>query len=265
MDKHIDAISCGQGAPSVYMIVLAGQGKTSATHVVVADTGDENDMLWSDGRRTDARTYFEEVTQPLAEKYGLTAAFVRSVNKAGVPLPPLHETQHLTDGDNPYSIDMPMFGNRGGRLKQSCTSKYKVSAIRQQLRRWQAKTATTAIGFTISEVHRIKPDDVKWCKKTYPLIDHGVHRAAAIERLSDMGIPYLITTECDKCPHKDWARWQRTSEGAIREAAEFEASFNGEFFLTSQRIPLYEALEEMAKDGRYQLALSACDTEYCMF
>lgn len=261
--KHIDAISCGQGAPSVYMILLAGEKKIAATHVIVADTGDENDMLWSNGKRTDARTYFEEVTRPLAEEFGLIAAFVRSVDKNKDPLPPLHETQHLATGDAPYNIDMPLFGNRGGRLKQSCTSKYKVAAVRQQLRRWGARTATTAIGFTISEVHRIKPDDVKWCTKTYPLVEHGIHRATAIQRLADLGIPYLITTECDKCPHKDWARWKRTSEGAIREAAEFEASFNGEFFLTSQRIPLLDALEEMGKEDRYQMALSACDSEYC--
>lgn len=245
------------------MIVMAGQGKLPATHVIVADTGDENDMLWSNGRRTDARTYFEEVTQPLAEEMGLTAAFVRAVDKDKVQLPPLHLTQHLAAEDKPYNIDMPLFGSRGGRLKQSCTSKYKVATIRQQLRRWGATTATTAIGFTISEVHRIKPDDVKWCTKTYPLVDHGIHRATAIQRLSDMGIPYLITTECDKCPHKDWARWKRTSPDAIREAAKFEAAFDGEFFLTQYRVPLPDAIDLMSSDDRYQMLLSSCDTEYC--
>lgn len=258
----VNSISCGQGAPSLYMIVLAGKSK-SASLVIVADTGDENDMLWSDGRRTDAKTFFDEVTQPLAHEFNMDAAFVRSVDKHKNPLPDLHASQHLSIGDIPYNIDMPLFGSRGGRLKQSCTSKWKVAAIRQELRRRGATSATTAIGFTVSEVHRIKPDDVKWCVKTYPLIEAGIHRATAIQRLSDMNVPYLITTECDKCPHKDWARWKRTGEQALAEAAHFEASFNGEFFLTRYRIPLMDAIDLMSEDDRYQMMLSSCDTEYC--
>lgn len=260
---HINAISCGQGAPSLYMIVQAGQKVFPATHVIVADTGDENDMLWSNGRRSTAREYFEAITRPLAEEFGLIAEFVRAVDKNKKPLPPLHEAQVLESGDKGNKIDMPLFGSRGGRLRQSCTSKYKVAAIRQQLRRWGAKTATTAIGFTVSEAHRMKPDDVKWCIKTYPLIEQRIHRATAIHRLTDMEIPYLITTECDKCPHKDWARWKRTSENAVQEAARFEETFNGEFFLTPLRIPLNEALAEMGSEDRVQMMLSECSSEYC--
>ena len=42
---HIKSISCGQGAPSLFLIVMAGEGMFPADVVIVADTGWENDML----------------------------------------------------------------------------------------------------------------------------------------------------------------------------------------------------------------------------
>jgi len=93
---HINSISCGQGAPSLFLIVAAAELRLfDATIVIVADTGWENDMLWNNGRRTDARTFFEDVTQPLAEEYGMQAAFVRSLDKHGRAYPVLQDAQFL--------------------------------------------------------------------------------------------------------------------------------------------------------------------------
>jgi len=158
--RHIDAISCGQGGPSLFLIIAAKEYNLfSADVVIVADTGWENDMLRTDGRRSDARTFFEEVTKPLAVEYGLDAYFVRANDGNGKPLPPLQDTQRLVGSR--IEVDIPMFGSNGGRLHQSCTSKYKVSAIRQQLRRLAAKTANSYLGITMDEVHRMKESEVE--------------------------------------------------------------------------------------------------------
>jgi len=105
---HINAISNGQGAPSIYLLVLAGERKIPAILSITADTGWENDMLWSTGERTTAQEYFERVTRPLAESHGLEAVFVRAQDKNGVPIQPLYKAQDIDH------IDIPFFGSRGG-------------------------------------------------------------------------------------------------------------------------------------------------------
>lgn len=258
---HINSISCGQGAPSVYLIVMAGEGIFPADIVITADTGWENDMVWSTGERTTSKDYFYKVTKPLAESYGMDAVFVRARGKRG-ELPPIPERQNI---EKKIAVDIPLFGSAGGRLQQHCTRKWKQAAVRQELRRRGARSATTNLGLTMDEVHRMKTNDKKWETLAWPLIEARLYRATIIDRLKAMDIPFLLSTECDGCPHKNKARWQRTSPETIEELAVFERRFKGQYFLTDKRIPLKEAL---AKMNSGQLSLfdddhTACDSGYC--
>lgn len=273
---NVNSISCGQGAPSLFLIVMAGEGLFPADVVIVADTGWENDMLWNNGKRTTAREFFEQVTKPLAASYGIDAAFVRAVNKAGETIPAIPLDQRL---NGKVEIDIPMFGSNGGRLSQSCTSKWKVSAIRQELRRRGAVTATTALGLHSDEVHRCKPSSVQWDISCWPLVDMTQRRGGGIESMgigrtwrridiqSEMerrGIPYIVTTECDGCPHKNWERWQRTAPETLEQLEQFESRFGGEFFLTNYRKPLRQALALMEQDNATGATLfDGCDSGYC--
>ncbi len=204
-------------------------------------------MLASDGKRYSASEYFETVTKPLAEEFGIIPHFVRARNRNGELLPSLQDDQSLIDKTR---IDLPMFGSNGGRLNQSCTSKWKVVAIRQKLRELGADTATTAIGFTLDEVHRVKQvSDVKWERHIWPLVtgDKKFYRASVQSMLDAFNIPYLLTTECDGCPHKDLYRWKKTDPAVLERLADWEAHVGqGQFFLTSNRVPLLEAIDAMA-------------------
>lgn len=290
---HINSISCGQGAPSLALIVMAGNGLFPAELVIVADTGWENDMLWSTGERTTARDFFERVTLPLAQRYGMSAAFPRTLDKNGVPYPSIPDSirEKRKLAGTPefpakfYGIDIPLFGSDGGRLSQSCTSKWKIQAIRQELRRRGADTAICAQGLHREEAHRIKPSEMNWVKHIWPLLDWGedmdgnMHelgigrefsRTDAQDILSQVGIPYLVTTECDGCPHKDIARWRRTSPETLAELVEFEQMFEGEFFLTEPRVPLLTGIEVLAEkkaksNHRQQGAglFDSCDSGFC--
>jgi hypothetical protein len=290
---HINSISCGQGAPSLALIVMAGNGLFPAELVIVADTGWENDMLWSTGERTTAREFFERVTKPLAERYGMAAAFPRSLDHNGVPLDPIPVSiskKRLLAGTPEfpakyYGIDIPMYGSELGRMTQSCTSKWKIAAIRQELRRRGADTATCAIGLHREEAHRVKPSDMQWVKHIWPLLDWGedmhgdMHelgigrdytRQGAQDILTQVGVPYLVTTECDGCPHKDIKRWDRTSPETLVKLVEFEKQFNGELFLTEPRLPLLEGIEALrgkkrraGKRGTGENLFDVCDSGYC--
>lgn len=261
---HIHSISCGQGAPSMYLILLARQGVFPADVVIVADTGDEDNMLWSTGERTSARAFFEQVTKPLAQELDMDAAFVRSLDKEKKPLPDIMDAQRIGENGE-IEIDIPLFGSRGGRLHQSCTDKWKKQAARQELRRRGAKTATVNLGLTLSEVHRVKPGDRKWETLQWPLIFiQPTHRAAAEEKLQAAGIPWLVRSQCKRCPHKDLYRWEMDTPEDIQAAASFEAQFNGEFFLTDLRIPLEQAIEEWRRRKSLALLDDICEQGYCM-
>jgi hypothetical protein len=72
-----------------------------------------------------------------------------------------------------------------------------------------------------------------------------MYRDDCRELLDSEGLPYLVSSECDHCPHKDFARWDRTSPEKLIEIALLEHSMGGEYFFTSNRIPLLESIEKM--------------------
>lgn len=280
---HINSISCGQGAPSLFLIVMAGRGMFPADVVIAADTGWERDCLWSNGNRTTNKEFFEQVTKPLALFYGLEPYFVRAKDGEGKEFPPLdefirQERQYAgKDGRSEFTnVHIPMFGSKGGRLSQSCTSKFKIRAIRQKLRELGATTATTALGLHVAEAHRAKMSDVNWNWNIWPMLDMGQEESGKIvplgigrrfsrndanEALNALGVPYLVTTECDGCPHKDAARWKRTSAESLQQSAQLESLFDGELFLTPQRRPLLEALQAPEDNG--QMEFDMCESGYC--
>lgn len=259
MKKHINSISCGQGAPSTFLIIASGHFRIfPAEVVIVADTGGENDMLWSTGERTNARRYFDEVVLPLAKAYGMDAYFHRAGDKHGNPLPDIMSAQSVS------SYDIPMFGSNGGRAKQSCTSKWKIAAINQKLRLLGATSATVNLGITMDEVHRIRQSNLKWVSKEYPLVmgERKFYKSMIIEEMNKFGVPYLISTECDFCPHKNYARWQRSSAETIQDASIFEEKFHDTgLYLTDRRIPLVDAIEDMK--NKKSISFDDMCGEYC--
>ena len=106
--------------------------------------------------------------------------------------------------------------------------------------------------------------DVKWCTHLYPMVDRRELREDARKGLEARGIPYLMSSECDGCPHKDIARWDRTAPEKLIELAGMEASMNGEYFFTSERIPLMDAIEKMrARKDKQIEADFGCGNSYC--
>lgn len=258
--SHIEALANGLGAQSVYMLVMAAEGRLPARLSITADTGWEEDRVWSDGTRSSSRAYFEQVVAPYAAAHGIEAVLVAAQDAHGHPLPPLGEwTRQCIASGQLTHLKIPLFGSNGGRLTQSCTQRKKIVAIRQELRRRGATTARMAHGLHRGEVRRMKGRngrqeggfftltsmDVRWESHYYPLIDAGMFRADVQAALNARGLPYLLSSECDGCPHKDWARWERTSPHVIADLAALEAAMGGQYFFTAERIPLVAALDRM--------------------
>lgn len=267
---HIQYVSNGQGSQSMKALIDAAHRRIPATVCIAADTGSEDDRLWNTGERTTAREYFERVTKPYAEEYGIPAYFVRVCDKDGAEITLREHTLKMARAGRP-GITMPLFTKSGSRLGQTCTDRFKLAAVKQQLRRLGAKTATAAIGIHAGEAWRrvrgvylrdfehagqafslyqtckdkknTRP--IKWMTHYYPLADMELSREDCQRAVVAEGLPYLISSECDECPHQDAARWLRHTAEKLAELAEYEAEFKGEFFFTEYCLPLLEAVELM--------------------
>jgi hypothetical protein len=259
---RIEAISNGLGAQSMYMLCMAAEGRIPARLSITADTGWENDRTWMDGTKSSSREYFEMIVRPYAIAHGIEAIMVGAVTKAGEPVPTLGDwtRQYIEEGKINH-VKIPLFGSNGGRLRQPCTSRKKIAAIRQELRRRGATSARMAHGLHRGEFHRMKgvhgrmeegfytltSMDAQWMSHYYPIIDEGLFRPDVSAELVKRGIPYLLSSECDGCPHKDWPRWARTSQAVIDDIADMEEKMGGQFFFTVERIPIKEALPIMQR------------------
>ena len=243
----------------MYMMALAGRGTIPCDIVITADTGSENDCLLSTGERVTADEFYRDIIEPLGNELKLKTAYVRGQDKNGNDLPPIIDK--LRNGIIP---GVPTYGSNGGQLAQGCTGKWKVRPIRQELRRMGATTARSALGLTLDEYYRMKQhNDVKWHWVYWPLIDRKDYKATARKVLEKEGVPYMLSSQCDMCPHKNWIRWKRTSQQMLNEIAEIEEGLGGTQFFTPARIPIKEVFKIASEQPWQPDLFSACDSGYC--
>lgn len=276
----INYVANGMGGQSMYLLYLAAQKIIPATVSLTADTGWENDCDLSDGTKTTAKEFFDKHLKPFADKHNIEAYFVRTVDRYKQPLPSIPEylTNKVAIG-RPQANPVPMFGSEGGRLKQSCTDKWKISAMKQQCRRLGATTARSAQGIHFGERSRrvkgewvgvengwniyrtVKIDKqtkiatpIKWLSHYYPLVDLQMNREDVQKELERLSISYLISSECAGCPHADPWRWLRRTAETIESVAQLEDMYNQEFYFTSDRRPLRQVIADLRQgDGQSHL------------
>ena len=256
-------IQCGQGSPSIYLIVLAGEGKIEVDAIFWADTGSENDLILNDDSHITGKGYFELITKPLAESYGLKAYIAKAIDKNGNDYPPLHKAQNL---NGKISIDLPVFGSKGGKLRQACTKKWKSQPADKLLRSLGVKEAVKYFGITFEERHRCKLSPNRWQRFKYPLVEMRLHRQQCQDELTKRNIPWLLSTQCDCCPHQDAIRWLRHSKDCLNEMINLEATWDDEFYFTKSKEPLDVSLDMMREDlerGLSQSDFMACDNGEC--
>lgn len=271
-------ISNGLGGQSMYLLFLAAYRVLPARLSITADTGSENDRITNTGERISAANFFDKYVKPYAEKNGIEAIMVRARDVSGADMPPLidilrNRAQSGSFKELTKSISVPLFTNdrTAGRLRQSCTDKWKVRAIHQEARRRGITLLRSAIGFHAGESHRLKAEwmrsengfdyykpyqkrdgkltTIKWLEHYYPLINLGMNRTAIREELNKANVPYLVTTECDMCPHQDYQRWAAHRPEVLQEIAQIESEWDGKLFFTDRRIPLLSAIEEMRQEA----------------
>lgn len=273
---HLEYVANGMGSQSMYLMYLASQKRIPATVSITADTGWENDCDLYDGTKTTAREFYDRHIERLGEEWKIPTYFVRAVDRKKVPIVSIPE--RMRQIGKPTNI--PVYGSRGGQQNQACTQKWKLAAMDQQCRRLGATHARAAQGILYSErARRVKgvwigningfdtyqttvtrkkvTKTIKWRSHYYPLVDMRMNREDVRAECDRLGIPYLLSSECEGCPHADVERWLRRAPETIEKLANLESTWEGEYFFTKECRPLKEVIEDFKRIGAGQGELFA--------
>lgn len=264
-----------QSSCLLWMIILGKIQRPDNLLVLNADPGMENSGTYK----------YIQMMRSECEKVGIDIITVPGGN--------LYEdivnlkTTTKTRLDNPpYWIKNP--DGSKGRLRQSCTQKYKIIPMDRYMRQYMEDNfgipmnrkrignniVEKWIGFTYSEVLRIKPSPRKYFYFRYPLIEMKMKNDDVISFFNDNGLPIPPRSVCNACfanglttfkemyenRKSDWEQAVRVDE-SIRDWSQIKV--RGEVFVSKTLIPLRDLeITEFSKDGDLENEYS-CDSGYC--
>ena len=95
------------------------------------------------------------------------------------------------------------------KFMRDCTGKFKISVIRNYLRKKYGKKETFEmnLGIDYSEFHRMRESDVQYIKNKYPLVDQKLSREQLIEIIKSKGYEVPIKSGCFFCMFQSPKAW----------------------------------------------------------
>ena len=173
----IKIASFGCGVDSVAGLLLAQEQGIEYDEIIFADTGGEMPETYA------YMDYFEK-------KSGLKITKVRS--KLGKIYDYYHKGRFFP---------LPTF--------RDCTGKFKITPIRQHIRKKYGKKETFSMNIFIDydEFHRMRTSDVKYITNNYPLVDQKITREKCLNIISDYDYNLPVKSGCFFCPFNNKKRW----------------------------------------------------------
>jgi hypothetical protein len=156
------------------------------------------------------------------------------------------------------------------KLGTRCSGPWKARVTKRWLRARGVRACEQWIGIAADETQRAKPDQNKWVRLRWPLIERGLDRAACVDLITSAGWPVPERTSCWMCPHRttgDWRRLAARAPGDFQRAVRLELSLQRQFpdtFLHRSAVPLEVAVngcEQHPSDEQRRLCnstFSAC-------
>lgn len=147
-------------------------------------------------------------------------------------------------------------GKRAGIGMRACTRDFKIAVINAKAReligggaqRGNEIRVEMAIGISMDEVERMKPNPRKWIRSHWPLIDAGMSRADCQSWMESKGYPQPPRSACRYCPYRSDDHWLALSVKDFKAAVKFEkrlqaayakaSSVRGVPYLHPSRVPL---------------------------
>jgi PP-loop superfamily ATP-utilizing enzyme len=261
----MNVISYGGGVQSTAMLVLAAQGRISATHALFANTGD-------DSEHPATLEYVRNIATPWAAEHDIAVVELKRHMRTG-------EVETLAGRLTKVggaSIPIPVYFSGGAPGGRACTSDFKIRVIGKWLKANGANKrnkATVNIGISLDEMHRATTKYIEpYESPAYPLLDLRMTRQDCINLIERAGLPVPPKSACWFCPFHTLAKWgeMRRDEPALFSAAvELEQAINAKrtaagkdsVWLTRTLKPLSEVPE---KGPTFWQDDQPCDSGYCM-
>jgi hypothetical protein len=246
--------SYGGGTQSVAIAVLIWQRRLPVPEcIVIADTGRERARTWE---------YMEQHVQSLMLDVGATIE-VAPHNLATVDL-------HTKSG----SLLIPAFTRPAGKLPTFCSNEWKRRVVSRFLRQkgyGPNRPVRQWLGYSVDEVGRAKPSDVRWIEQAWPLLfDVPLRRDECRALVEAAGLPTPPRSSCFMCPYHSDNEWRkiRDEEPADWErAVQFDSDIRGRdpnVFLHRKRVPLTEiSLDHEAPQQDVFGGVAECESGYC--
>ena len=267
--------SGGQQSSAILWMILRGELVPPKPFIVLnADPGMENSETYQYVKRMqrlceDAKILF--VTVPGPNLY-LDLLQAKSLGKTRLDFPPYWTKDKET-------------GKRG-RLRQKCTSAYKIAPMDRELRRELRRLygisligrmpskikVVKYIGFSVDEQHRVSESKQDYIKFEYPLIDLGMTKADVIAYFERIGEKSPARSVCNACfansvSHFREMKKDRPQDFAQAVAIDLEVRDLSQFgvretvFVCSACIPLAEL--DAAENSGLEEEEYSCDSGYC--
>lgn len=249
------------GVQSTAALVLAARGEIDFPVFLFSNVGDDSEL-------PESLRYYREVHEPFGRAHGLEMVELRRTRRDG-------SVETLRSRLDAGRRAIPVRRSKDGPpMSRSCTADFKIGVLGKEMKRRGASKdspATVGLGITVDEIERAKPGiDPRspFQRRTYPLLDLGLHRRDCVKIIEDAGLPVPPKSACFFCPFHDREAWRdlkRRTPDLFDEACRIEAHLSASssdgrpVFLTRHGVPLAETLDDqMTLDG-----LDGCDSGFC--
>lgn len=228
-------LSLGAGVQSSTLALMMAKGEVKPVDAAIfADTQNEPDsvMAWLDWLETEiARSphpypVYRVTKGNLADR----ETIIRTSKKSG---------KQYIQGGIPAFVLAPT--GKKGLLGRKCTTDFKIQPIYVKVRelldikrapREKQILAKMAIGISLDEVHRMKPNTFSYVESYWPLIDLGMTRDDCFTWMAKHGYPMPPRSACVFCPfHSDveWVRLRDEEPHEFAKAVEFERKIHAAY------------------------------------
>lgn len=164
-----------------------------------------------------------------------------------------------------------------GMVRRQCTNEYKIQPLLKLQRqlvglskgaRSKEHLATTIIGISYDETHRMRDAQFSWLRNEYPLVDKKITRQMCLDWCKQNNLDLPPRSACIGCPFKtnqEWRLMRDTMPNEWQDAVNFDMElraklkekgrFYGSAYLHKDAIPLNEVdlrtPKEKGQDGLF--------------
>ena len=236
LPRQVCSLGGGVASTALFLMSLHGEIENPAEAAVFADTG------WE--RQSTLDTIKD--LQSYAKGFDVPVYILRGANIRTNALDPTSK-----NGDLPFFTT-----NREGKqtqLRKFCTNEFKTYPIwrffRSEFKAHFKDPVFCWLGYTMDEVHRMKPAKRKYIKRRYPLIEKRVYRETLYPYLEKYGFTDTAPSACIGCPFRRDAEYRQMPEHEIQDAITFETEINERGMITGELdspLRLHRSLEPLS-------------------